>query len=111
MIFGFDLVDEFSNIKLLEVLELNRKGEPSFGGNFIVEDKKKQRIIFEYSEKISMSLKYDDRLDMIVFDHLSPFEPIFRNNFRFYGPDGSYDGLRFEKGDFILEEDVDARNY
>jgi hypothetical protein len=58
-----------------------------------------------------MSINYDERLDMIVFDHLAPFEPILSGNFAFYGPDGSFDGFKFENGSFRWYRDVDARNF
>jgi len=110
-ILGFDFNTPSSNKKLIEVLQFNRKGQPSFGGDFKMELDNKQRIIFEYSRDIVMTLKYDKRLKMIVFDHLSPFNPILSGNYAFYGPDGSYDGLSFEDGEFIINRDVDARNY
>jgi hypothetical protein len=48
-------------------------------------------------------------LDMIAYDHLVPMNPIYQNQFEFYGPDGSFDGLRFTDGTWVLEEDIDAR--
>ena len=57
-----------------------------------------------------MSLKYNNELKMIVFDHLSPFESRYQGVYQFYGPDFSYDGLEFNKGIWRLISDVDARN-
>lgn len=110
-LFGYDLNDQLSNKKSIDILSFQNHGEPVFGGQINTGDQDVKRLIFEYSEQVVMSVKYDEKLQMIVWDHLTPFEPIFRGNFKFYGPDGSYDGLRFEKGEFIVEEDVDARNY
>ena len=45
-----------------------------------------------------MMLRYDDKLKMIVFDHLSPSKPSYEGKYQYYGPDFSYDGLIFEKG-------------
>ena len=69
------------------------------------------RFILEYSSEIVISMRFDPRLAMIVFDHIEPFQPILKGNFRFYGPDGSYDGFTFDNGEFIYQKDVDARNY
>jgi len=47
---------------------------------------------------------------MIVFDHLSPSRPEFKDMHQYYGPDFSYDGLRFESGQWVLVKDLDLRN-
>jgi len=107
---GYDFNDTFSNKKLIDVLKFDKKGTPSFGGTFQMEFQKLKRVIYEYSSQVVMTIRYDERLKMIVIDHLSPIEPIFSNNYRFYSPDGSYDGFKFNKGVFILVPDVDARN-
>jgi len=33
------------------------------------------------------------KMNMIIFDHLSPSKPSYTGNYQFYGPDFSYDGL------------------
>ncbi len=108
---GYDFNDRLSTIKLIEILTFNKQGEPLFGGEIHSDKKVYARLLNEYSSDLVISQKYLPRLDMIIFDHLEPFQPIFEGNYRFYGPVGSYDGLRFDDGKFFLEEDVDARNY
>lgn len=109
---GFDFNDNFSNKKIIEILSIDKKGKILFGEDIhLGEEKDLKRVIFEYSSKVAMMVNYDERLDMIVYDHLRPYQPFFEGNYRFYAPDGSYDGLRFEKGEFYREEDLDARNY
>lgn len=110
VLYGYDLNDSFSNRKSLEIMTIDKKGDVEFDGTIHIKDKVVKRLIFEYSSEVVMSVNYDEKLNMIVWDHLSPLEPLFRGNYRFYSPDGSYDGLRFEKGEFYLVEDVDARN-
>ena len=68
------------------------------------------RLVFEYSAELSSSIRYNAQLKMIVFDHLAPLHPLYHGNYQFYGPDGSYDGLRFIEGIWVREDDVDARN-
>jgi len=106
---GFDFNNNFSNKKLIEVLTLDHKGEPAFGGEFRKEMQKVKRVIFEYSSEAVMSMNWDQKLKMIVLDHLSPSDPVLVNNYRFYTPDRSFDAFRFHKGVFLLEKDVDAR--
>jgi len=110
-LFGFDFNNSFSNRKLVEIVTVDHKGEPVFAGDFEMEVQDIKRAIFEYSAQTVMTLRYDDNLKMIVLDHLSPFKPMLSGNYRFYGPDGSYDGIEFKKGTFILHSDVDARNF
>ena len=109
-LFGYNFNNEFSNKKYIEVLVFDKEGLPSFGGDFKLEMQSLKRVILEYSAGLVASIKYDDKLQMIVCDHLSPLEEMFTGNCRFYGPDGSYDGYLFSKGAFILKKDVDARN-
>jgi len=111
VLFGFQFNDQFSHKKLLEQLTFNRKNTPVFGGDFVLEKKTVKRFILEYSSEVVASMRYNQHLDMIVFDHLEPFQPIFRGTYRFYGPDGSFDGFTFDDGRFLFQEDVDARNY
>ncbi len=107
---GFDFTDNFSNKKIIEILTIDNDDQVNFGGEIFMGEDKIKRAIFEYSSEVVMSINFDERLDMIVYDHLRPYQPLFEGNYRFYAPDGTYDGLRFDKGEFIREEDVDARN-
>lgn len=109
-LFGYNFNDNYSQKKLIEILEFDRNGKAEFSGKFDMDFQEFRRIIFEYSDNIAMTLRYDERLDLIIYDHLAPFEPIFTGSYRFYGPDGSYDGLKFNKSIFQLMKDVDARN-
>ena len=70
----------------------------------------RDRIVFEYSSEVAMTLRYDENLGKIVFDHLAPLHPIYHEVYQFYGPDGSYDAFEFREGIWVKQEDVDARN-
>lgn len=107
---GYNFNNDFSDKKYIEVLIFNNENEALFAGVFKAEFQTMKRIIIEYSAQIVASIKYDEKLKMIVLDHLAPFEPMFTGNYRFYGPDGSYDGYVFHKGEFLLRKDIDARN-
>lgn len=108
---GFDGNDGITNKKIIEVLAISGKGEPVFGAPvFLMRKQKWHRIIFEYNAQAVMHLNYDEKKNMILFDHLSPSDPSQTGRFQFYGPDFSIDGLHFKKGLWILEEDVDAKN-
>jgi hypothetical protein len=110
-IIGLDMNDMYSNKKVIDVLTFNDGNVPVFGSPvFRHEEKLKNRIIFEFAEDVVMTIRYNDKVKMIVFDHLSPIDPALRNSPRFYAPDSSYDGLRFRKGVWEYVPDVDVRN-
>jgi len=107
---GADFNNTISSMKTTEVLAIQR-GKPVFrGARFFHGGTIKNRIVFEFSAELAMTLRYNPDLKQIVFDHLAPLHPFYTGNFQFYGPDGSYDGLRFVEGIWMYEEDVDARN-
>jgi hypothetical protein len=69
------------------------------------------RLIFEYSYKATMSLNYNSDKKMIIFDNLSSSDPRpeMKTVYSTYGPDMSYNGLKFEKGFWVLYKDIDIR--
>jgi hypothetical protein len=108
---GLDNHDMFVSDKIADVLYFNETNAPVFGKSiFHYQNKLLNRIIFHYSARVKMSLKWDPKMKMIIFDHLAPPNSSYTNNYAFYGPDLSYDGLRFEKGRWELVEKLDVRN-
>ena len=109
---GYDLNDLYSKKKLVEILRFDKNDEPLFGAPvFKNRGKNSMRVIFEYSAQASMALNYDQNHNMIVYDHLSPFRPSLKGKYQFYGPDFSYDGLKFENGIWNSYQDIDVRNF
>jgi hypothetical protein len=110
-IFGLDMNDQYSNKKVIDMLVFENNQNPVFGRPaFRMDGKLKNRVIFEYAEDVVMTVRYNEKNKMIVFDHLSPIEPALKNNPRFYAPDSSYDGFRFRKGIWEYVPDIDVRN-
>lgn len=108
---GFDFNDFLTSKKIIEVLYFEDDKLPVFGKPvFNYGNKISNRIIFEFSAKVSMILKYNKDLKMIIFDHLSPSKPVYEGHFMYYGPDFSYDGLEFKDGIWNEVRDVDVRN-
>jgi hypothetical protein len=108
---GYNPENIFISKKIIDILYFNDQNEPVFGkAVFHYQDHMQCRIIFEYSAKVNMSLQWNEKMDMIVFDHLSPSQSSYTGNYRYYGPDFSYDGLRFENGTWESVEDIDMRN-
>ena len=87
------------------------RGRPVFlEDQFLIEGNMEDRLVLEYSADLAATVRYNEAMDMIVYDHLAPLHPIYSGNYQFYGPDGSYDGLKFTKGIWVLQEDIDVRN-
>ena len=107
---GMDFNNSRSIIKSVEVMALQRNA-PHFERSLFFNGRDKvDRLVLEYSSQVAISVRYDQGTDMITFDHLVPFHPIYENNFEFYGPDGSIDGLEFSGGIWNYQDDIDARN-
>lgn len=108
---GIDFNSMLTNKKIVELLYFTNNDIPVFGKPvFNYQNEIYTRIIFEYSKRTAMGLKYNNELDMIVYDHLSPAKPSYQGNYMFYGPDFSYDGLKFESGTWNEMKDIDVRN-
>ncbi|MGY6562665.1 MAG: hypothetical protein ACXITV_11215 [Luteibaculaceae bacterium] len=110
LLLGFNNTDPVYNTKFIETLQISGK-TLKFGVPMLKTPRKKlRRYILRYSNETTVTLKYNEKEKLIFFPHLAPREPRYRNNFAFYGPDGSFDGFRFVKNQWVLEEDLDMRN-
>jgi len=111
ILLGFDFNNLFSSKKMIDVLSFGKDSEPVFGSSiFKVGDAILNRVVFEFSARASMSLRYIADSKTIVFDHLSPSRPDFNGNYQFYGPDFSFDGFRFDKGYWVYVKDLEMKN-
>lgn len=128
---GWDGHDNLSRRKLIEILSFRSNGIPVFGYHlFRQKNQKNRRIIFEYSAKTSMALRYDRQAyterfrkkgkgivekqhfeEMIVFDRLMPMHPSMEGQFAFYVPETNIvDGYIFQNGRWNFIPNIDARN-
>ena len=110
LLMGWDGGTTGSNFKIVDVLTFNgnnlKLGSPVFKQNKTV----RKRVVFEYADKSSISLRFDPKYKRIVFDHLSPESPGLVGVYSFYVPDMSYDSYSYEDEMWILKEDVIAIN-
>ena len=108
---GYDLNNALSNKKVIEIIAIDQFDELYFPKKLFQEENKMQdRMVFEYNEQAQMMLRYDKQQKMIVFDHLSPDRPSQEGQYQFYGPDFSYDGLKWEKGVWVLYKNISVTN-
>jgi len=108
---GFDLNTPLSNKKVIEVISIDDFDTLYFCEKLLqYEEHMVDRIIFEYNEKAVMSLQYNENMKMIVFDHLSPSKPSLNGQYEFYGPDFTYDGLKWENGIWVYHSNIEITN-
>ncbi len=112
---GWDGADLLINRKVIEVLSFDRKGMPEFGKRaFRVDKLSTGRLTFEYADRATMLVRYNEKNKIIVLDHLSPPEQKYQGMYQYYGPDFSYDALIFRGGRWVYQSDIDpekAINY
>jgi len=109
--------DKITSRKVIDVLYFTGKGLPKFGYSFFKSDHgSTKRIIFEYTTRAVMSVKYHKKSGAIVFDHLAPSNSqgtpssSLKGMYEFYGPDGTYDAIKFESGRWRYYKSFDLRN-
>ncbi len=110
---GYDPNDKLTRKKFIDVLYFKADGTPVFGKDvFKFARKNPKRLQFEYSSQVSMSVKYNDKQNQIIYSHLAPNREgdLLEGQYQFYGPDGSFDALELKKDKWVTVEDVDARN-
>lgn len=110
LLLGWDGGTTGSNFKFIDVLVFNgnnvKLGSPVFKGKSNVA----KRVIFEFSDKSVMALKFEENRNRIVFDHLSPESQSLAGVASYYVPDMSYDSYNYSDEMWILNEDVIAVN-
>lgn len=98
--------------KVIEILSF-KNGSAVFGKAVFEQDgklSKKNRLVFTYNKMNSMTLRFDKKVDMIVCDHLAPYDPAMKGNFEFYASDSSFDGYQIAKGRLKLIENIELNN-
>ncbi len=112
LLLGWKGNDLRTSKKVIEVLSFD-KGEAIFGKNIfevVKNQATKNRVIFEYNKLNTMTLIFDRKVNLLVFDHLAPYNPNMVGNFEYYGSDLSFDGYKISYGKLNLLEDIELKN-
>ena len=123
---GWDGYTSGSNRKLIEILTVDKQGNLQFGlPVFKTDHGLKNRVVKEYAEKATMTLRYDyqsiliqkgkkvkkDDTWLIVMDRLVPMDPSMKGFYKYYVAAGdTYDGFVFRDGFWSFVEDVEVVN-
>ena len=100
LLFGFDGFEFFKKRKVIDVLKFVN-GEPVFGAPVFVQkeangfERRRSRLLQEYSAEVSSRMNYDPNLEMIIFDHLIEMQGKYGEGIVNY-PDGSYEGYKLQ---------------
>ena len=98
--------------KVIEVLSFDK--DQAIFGKSVFEIKKKannrNRMVFEYNKMNTMTLTFDKQVNMIVFDHLAPYESNMEGNREYYVSDSSFDGYSISYPRLYFKENVELRN-
>jgi hypothetical protein len=101
LLFGFDAYTFFEKRKVLDILQFDATGKPTFGSPIFTHSEAKNgadsRLLLEYSAEVKVRLNWDEQYKMIIFDHLIPFSSPFGRGVTWV-PDGSYEGYKWQKG-------------
>jgi hypothetical protein len=102
LLMGFDAYQFFEKRKIVEVLSFDNAGKPAFGAAVFERETPprngpEMRLILQYSAEASVRCNWDEEYQMVLFEHLIPMGSPF-GNYLTMVPDGSYDGLKLEKG-------------
>ena len=95
--------------KVIEILHL-QNNQFVLGKSLFADQPKLQRRIFSFSKQASMFLKFDRSQDQLVFDHIVPANSSFTGNYKYYGPDLSYDAYLLKGGKLQLKTNIPFAN-
>lgn len=110
ILLAWDGNDKLTWKKYIDVMSIDKRGNIKFGESIFEHGKvTKKRVVFEYKNGASFSLKYEPSTDMIVFNFLMSENQNYKNYKQFWVPEGSFDAFKYKKGKWKLVEDVDAR--
>lgn len=109
---AWDGNDGNSTKKIIDVLYFSGKNKIKFGLPIFKKNKKEsqKRVIIEYDTKTSVSVRYQEKEKRIVFNHLVPPKKDLEGLEEYYIPEGTFNSYQYNKGKWLLEEDIDIRN-
>lgn len=110
---GWDGNDKLTTRKFVDVLYFRSNGDAVFGKDvFNFPRKNPKRLMFEYSSEVSMSLKYNEKRNLIMYSHLAPKQigSVLDGQYQYYGPDGSFDALELRKDKWVVIENIEANS-
>lgn len=112
LLFGYDGFEFFHKRKVAEILSFDEEGTPVFGAPLFSKEiegyppSSKNRLYLEYDASIAVRLNYDEKLNIIIHDHLVQMRGQYKGQGMVNVPDGSYEGYYFEEGVWKYKEKI-----
>jgi hypothetical protein len=121
LVLGFRPLDGRVHQKVIDVLTVDRNGDPRFGGAFFdvkkfnsqTFRKRPYRLVLRYSSSVTASVRWDAPNKRVVVEHCAPRGGEAAEgapDFGSFGPDLTYDVLVFKNGKWTVQENVDLRS-
>lgn len=109
---AWDGNDGFSTKKIIDIMYFSGKNKIKFGLPIFKKNKKEsqKRVIIQYDANTSVSVRYHDKEQKIIFSHLVPRSKGLEGLFEYYIAEGTFNSYNYKKGKWWLEQDVDIRN-
>jgi hypothetical protein len=112
---GYDENNRLSTRKIIEILSFDAMNRPVFGSNIFDFSKDKaqktpqSRYWIEYKKDAQASIKFDQELDLLIYDHLiSETNEVDRKET--YVPDGDYEAFKWTNGKWLhIEKPFDYK--
>ena len=108
---GWDGKDNLTTRKIIDAMTITGKKIRLGAGIFKSDDGTRKRMILEYSDEVSASVKFYSKKKCIVMDHLSPKNPMMAGIYADYGPDGAYNMLQLKKGKWEYFEEIEVAQF
>jgi hypothetical protein len=112
---GYDENNRLSTRKLIEILHFDEMNKPVFGYSLFDFSKDKtqknpqSRYWIEYKKDAQASIKFDQELDLLIYDHLIS-ETNEINRKETYVPDGDYEAFKWTNGKWLhIEKPFDNK--
>jgi hypothetical protein len=108
---GWDGKDNVTTRKIVDALTINGD-KIRLGANlFEYAGETRKRLVLEYSNEVSASVKYYPKKNCIVMDHLSPKSAMMQGIYADYGPDGTYCLFELRKDKWVFMDEIDISQF
>lgn len=109
MVLGWDGHDRYSSIKVIDVMIISPRGIKFGADIFHHTERNIKRIILEYKSDASVSLRYDKKRKMIIFNQLVPMQPELEGMREFYIPLLEFNAFQWKNRKWRYIENVDVK--
>lgn len=111
LLFGLDTYSFFKRRKIIDVLTF-KDDQVVFGAPVFPKTLNNEgpvnRFLLEYSAETSVKMNWDEAQQMIVFDHLIPFNGTAKSG-PVNVPDGSYEGFKIAQGKLVYVDKLETQ--